>query len=135
MEQWEIELYVPSPAHPLLTHSHPVTDTPCFQSTSTDDSSISSGGAIGRQFNPEGSIGQMGEKIGGPLSKEGMIGSQFDASKGGIAGKVESMVGGPRKGGQSELGGTGYMDNLGTDTSGIPPGEDEAGGLSRTFKK
>ncbi|KAJ8123720.1 hypothetical protein ONZ43_g391 [Nemania bipapillata] len=40
---------------------------------------ISSEGAIGKQFNPEGAIGKIGEKIGGPLSKEGMIGSQFDA--------------------------------------------------------
>ncbi|KAI0102003.1 hypothetical protein GGR51DRAFT_562924 [Nemania sp. FL0031] len=57
---------------------------------------ISSEGAIGKQFNPEGAIGKIGEKIGGPLSKEGMIGSQFDASKGGIAGHVERAVDGPR---------------------------------------
>ncbi|KAI1739026.1 hypothetical protein F4680DRAFT_466833 [Xylaria scruposa] len=57
---------------------------------------ISSAGAIGKQFNPEGSIGKIGEKIGGPLSKEGMIGSQFDASKNGIAGHVERAVDGPR---------------------------------------
>jgi hypothetical protein len=47
----------------------------------------------------EGSIGQIGEKVGGPFSKEGMIGSQFDASKSGIAGTVEKMVGGPRNDG------------------------------------
>jgi len=44
----------------------------------------------------EGSIGQIGEKVGGPFSKDGMIGSQFDASKGGIAGTVEKAVDGPR---------------------------------------
>ncbi|KAL0638825.1 hypothetical protein Q9L58_002054 [Maublancomyces gigas] len=60
-----------------------------------DPSIISSGGAIGRQFNPDGNIGQIGEKIGGPFSKDGMIGSQFDAAKGGIAGTVEKAVDGP----------------------------------------
>ncbi|KAK6533677.1 hypothetical protein TWF694_002609 [Orbilia ellipsospora] len=58
---------------------------------------ISSEGAIGRQFNPDGNIGQLGNKVGGPFSEDGFIGSQFDASKEGIAGKVERAVGGPRK--------------------------------------
>ncbi|RMZ73268.1 dna-directed rna polymerase i 49 kda polypeptide [Pyrenophora seminiperda CCB06] len=56
---------------------------------------ISSAGAIGRQFNPDGAIGQIGQTIGGPLSKDGIIGSQFDASKNGIAGHVERAVDGP----------------------------------------
>lgn len=43
----------------------------------------------------DGNIGQIGEKIGGPFSKDGMIGSQFDAAKGGIAGTVERAVDGP----------------------------------------
>lgn len=30
---------------------------------------VSSAGAIGKQFNPDGNIGQVGEKIGGPFSK------------------------------------------------------------------
>ncbi|KAK6344422.1 hypothetical protein TWF696_008059 [Orbilia brochopaga] len=58
---------------------------------------ISSEGAIGRQFNPDGNIGQLGNKVGGPFHEDGFIGSQFDASKEGIAGKVERAVGGPRK--------------------------------------
>ncbi|KAL6703116.1 hypothetical protein ACN47E_010178 [Coniothyrium glycines] len=57
---------------------------------------LSSEGAIGRQFNPDGSIGQIGEKVGGPFSKDGVIGSQFDAAKNGIAGHVERAVDGPR---------------------------------------
>ncbi|KAF2115075.1 hypothetical protein BDV96DRAFT_493733 [Lophiotrema nucula] len=57
---------------------------------------LSSEGALGKQFNPNGSIGQIGEMVGGPFSKEGAIGSQFDASKGGIAGTVERAVDGPR---------------------------------------
>merc|ERR1712130_769922 len=57
---------------------------------------ISSEGAIGKQFNPKGAIGQIGEKIGGPLSSKGVIGSQFDASQNGIAGHVERAVDGPR---------------------------------------
>jgi hypothetical protein len=46
-------------------------------------------------FAADGNIGQVGEKIGGPFSKDGAIGSQFDASKGGIAGTVERAVDGP----------------------------------------
>ncbi|KAF2273764.1 uncharacterized protein EI97DRAFT_435684 [Westerdykella ornata] len=57
---------------------------------------ISSEGAIGKHFNPEGTIGQIGEKIGGPFSSQGMIGKQFDASKDGLAGHVERAVDGPR---------------------------------------
>ncbi|KAJ4304557.1 hypothetical protein N0V90_000083 [Kalmusia sp. IMI 367209] len=60
-------------------------------------STISSGGAVGKQFNPDGNIGQVGEKIGGPFSKDGAIGSQFDASKDGIAGQVEKAVDGPSR--------------------------------------
>ncbi|KAH0421023.1 hypothetical protein CcaCcLH18_13662 [Colletotrichum camelliae] len=62
----------------------------------SNPSVISSEGAIGKQFNPDGNIGQIGEKIGGPFSKDGVIGSQFNASKGGIAGTVEKAVDGPR---------------------------------------
>lgn len=54
----------------------------------------------------DGNIGQIGEKIGGPFSKDGMIGSQFDAAKGGIAGTVEKAVDGPsqKKPGDSSAG-------------------------------
>ncbi|KAI8181099.1 hypothetical protein K4K51_002093 [Colletotrichum sp. SAR 10_75] len=62
----------------------------------SNPSIISSEGAIGKQFNPDGNIGQIGEKIGGPFSQDGAIGSQFNASKGGIAGTVEKAVDGPR---------------------------------------
>ncbi|ROW07248.1 hypothetical protein VMCG_03791 [Cytospora schulzeri] len=58
---------------------------------------ISSEGAVGKQFNPDGNIGQVGEKIGGAFSKDGAIGSQFDASKDGIAGNVEKAVDGPAR--------------------------------------
>jgi len=64
-------------------------------SSPENPSVISSAGAVGKQFNPDGSIGQIGEKIGGPFSKDGAIGSQFDASKDGIAGQVEKAVDGP----------------------------------------
>jgi len=67
------------------------------QTNPSNPSIISSGGAIGKQFNPDGNIGQIGEKIGGPFSKDGIIGSQFDASKNGIAGTVEKAVDGPSK--------------------------------------
>ncbi|KAL5382819.1 hypothetical protein DPSP01_006374 [Paraphaeosphaeria sporulosa] len=54
---------------------------------------ISSAGAIGKQFNPDSAIGQIGQKIGGPLSKEGVIGSQFDASKDGRTGSRDTWRG------------------------------------------
>ena len=57
---------------------------------------LASDGAIGQHFNPDGAVGQIGEKVGGPLSKDGLIGSQFDASKQGVAGLVEKAVGGPK---------------------------------------
>ncbi|KAI5196046.1 hypothetical protein E4T42_07089 [Aureobasidium subglaciale] len=67
-----------------------------------DPSVISSAGAIGKQFNPDGNVGQIGEKarpisIGGAFSKDGAIGSQFDASKDGLAGQVEKAVDGPSR--------------------------------------
>lgn len=43
----------------------------------------------------DGNVGQIGEKIGGAFSKDGAVGSQFDASKDGIAGIVEKAVDGP----------------------------------------
>lgn len=103
---------LPTPP-PLLTSSVPTrTQTPflrklvslklnfCYRdrllTCSQNPSVISSAGAIGKQFNPDGAIGQIGEKIGGPLSSQGVIGSQFDASKDGIAGHVERAVDGPR---------------------------------------
>ncbi|KAF2116027.1 hypothetical protein BDV96DRAFT_573208 [Lophiotrema nucula] len=58
---------------------------------------VSSGGAVGKQFNPDGAVGQVGEAVGGPFSKDGAIGSQFDASKDGIAGQVEKAVDGPSR--------------------------------------
>jgi hypothetical protein len=36
-------------------------------------------------------------QIGGPFSKDGAIGSQFDAAKDGIAGQVEKAVDGPSR--------------------------------------
>jgi len=42
--------------------------------TTQNPSAVSSGGAVGKQFNPDGAIGQVGEKIGGPFSKDGAIG-------------------------------------------------------------
>ncbi|KKY31437.1 hypothetical protein UCDDA912_g08628 [Diaporthe ampelina] len=66
-------------------------------SSPENPSVVSSAGAIGKQFNPDGNIGQVGEKIGGPFSKDGAIGRQFDASKDGIAGQVEKAVDGPAR--------------------------------------
>ncbi|KAH8153700.1 uncharacterized protein LAJ45_02513 [Morchella importuna] len=73
-------------------------------SDAKNPSILSSGGAIGKQFNPDGAIGQIGEKIGGPFSSKGAIGSQFDAAQGGIAGTVERAVDGPSQQGQGTPG-------------------------------
>ncbi|KAF1947005.1 hypothetical protein EJ02DRAFT_417992 [Clathrospora elynae] len=62
---------------------------------SGNPSVLSSSGAIGKVFNPDGAVGQLGTAVGGPFSKDGVIGSQFDASKNGIAGHVERTVDGP----------------------------------------
>ncbi|KAH8733216.1 hypothetical protein GQ44DRAFT_697085 [Phaeosphaeriaceae sp. PMI808] len=56
---------------------------------------LSSAGAIGKQFNPDGALGSIPQAVGGPLSKDGVIGSQFDESKDGITGHVERAVDGP----------------------------------------
>ncbi|KAK4098318.1 hypothetical protein N658DRAFT_561165 [Parathielavia hyrcaniae] len=50
-------------------------------------------GAIGKQFTPEGSLGGMAQKVGGPMDKEGMIGKQF-TTEGSIGGAVQNMMGG-----------------------------------------
>ncbi|KAA8893596.1 hypothetical protein FN846DRAFT_923567 [Sphaerosporella brunnea] len=67
-----------------------------MKSTSPENPSVfSSSGAIGRQFNPDGTLGSIPQAVGGPFDKDGIIGSQFDAAKGGVAGTVERMVDGP----------------------------------------
>ncbi|EOA89445.1 hypothetical protein ACJQWK_09267 [Exserohilum turcicum] len=57
---------------------------------------LSSAGVIGKNFNPDGAIGQAGSSIGGPFAADGVVGSQFDARQNGIAGLVERAVDGPR---------------------------------------
>ncbi|KAH0827262.1 hypothetical protein FOPE_00070 [Fonsecaea pedrosoi] len=56
-------------------------------------------GSIGSQFKPEGSIGQMGEKAGGPLSSEGAVGKQFtpQGSVGGAAQSAAEQMQGEKK--------------------------------------
>ncbi|ORX93552.1 hypothetical protein BCR34DRAFT_608535 [Clohesyomyces aquaticus] len=66
-------------------------------SSPQNPSVLSSGGTVGKQFNPDGAVGQIGEAIGGPFSKDGAIGSQFDAAKDGLAGQVEKAVDGPSR--------------------------------------
>ncbi|KUJ11249.1 uncharacterized protein LY89DRAFT_700477 [Mollisia scopiformis] len=58
---------------------------------------LSSGGAVGKQFNPDGAIGGVAQEIGGPFDKDGAIGKQFDAAKDGLAGQVEKAVDGPSR--------------------------------------
>lgn len=44
----------------------------------------------------EGAIGGMGQKVGGPFAKEGMIGEHFTA-EGSVGGTVQSMMGGKKQ--------------------------------------
>jgi hypothetical protein len=44
----------------------------------------------------QGAIGSMGQKIGGPFDKEGMIGKQF-TPEGSIGGAVQNAMGGEKK--------------------------------------
>merc|ERR1712093_150976 len=66
-------------------------------SSPKDPSIISSAGAIGKQFNPDGAIGGVAQEVGGPFDKDGAIGKQFDAAKDGLAGQVEKAVDGPSR--------------------------------------
>lgn len=48
-------------------------------------------GTAGRQFEADGKIGQVGEKVGGPFSSEGSVGSQF-TKEGAIGGKAQEAA-------------------------------------------
>lgn len=80
------------------------------KTTGTGTSAFSADGAIGKQFTgtsihmstcneamanqttADGSIGQIGEKVGGPFSSEGAIGKQFTTG-GAIGGTVQENLG------------------------------------------
>lgn len=53
---------------------------------------FTSKGAVGSQFNPEGPVGSIPQKVGGPFDKEGAIGKQF-TSEGVIGGTVDKLLG------------------------------------------
>ncbi|KAI4722202.1 hypothetical protein E4T48_01550 [Aureobasidium sp. EXF-10727] len=62
------------------------------KTTGTGTSAFSADGAIGKQFTSDGSIGQIGEKVGGPFSSQGAIGKQF-TTEGSIGGTVQEQLG------------------------------------------
>ncbi|CAD0106370.1 unnamed protein product [Aureobasidium uvarum] len=79
------------------------------KTTGTGTSAFSADGAIGKQFTgmlmlsvihiaianqipADGSIGQIGEKVGGPFSSQGAIGKQFTTG-GSIGGTVQEQLG------------------------------------------
>ncbi|KAK3954461.1 hypothetical protein QBC32DRAFT_336070 [Pseudoneurospora amorphoporcata] len=62
----------------------------------TKPRAFDSDGAIGKQFTETGAIGQIGEKVGGPLSSEGVIGKQF-TDKGAIGGTIQNTLGGEKQ--------------------------------------
>ncbi|KAF2143439.1 uncharacterized protein K452DRAFT_317579 [Aplosporella prunicola CBS 121167] len=49
---------------------------------------FSAQGAVGKQFTPEGSVGGMAQKLGGPFDAKGAIGKQF-TEQGSIGGMVQ----------------------------------------------
>jgi len=49
-------------------------------------------GAVGSQFEPDGAVGQVPQKVGGPFDKDGVIGRQF-TSEGVVGGAVDKVVG------------------------------------------
>lgn len=57
---------------------------------------LSSEGAIGKQFKPDGAIGSIGQAVGGPLAADGAIGKAF-TEHGSVGGSINSAVGGPKK--------------------------------------
>ncbi|BFZ62521.1 hypothetical protein YB2330_003620 [Saitoella coloradoensis] len=48
-------------------------------------------GPIGQKFEADGSVGSIGQKVGGPFSKDGVIGKQF-TSKGKLGGTVDAAA-------------------------------------------
>ncbi|KAF2665553.1 hypothetical protein BT63DRAFT_482486 [Microthyrium microscopicum] len=58
-------------------------------STASGPGVLSSEGAIGKQFTEKGSIGSIGQAVGGPFDKEGAIGKQF-TKDGSIGGTMEN---------------------------------------------
>ena len=56
-----------------------------------DKTPLSKDGSVGEKFRPDGEIGQVGEKIGGPFSSDGKVGKEF-TSKGAVGGKAQEMA-------------------------------------------
>ncbi|KAK5087332.1 hypothetical protein LTR70_002180 [Exophiala xenobiotica] len=71
--------------------SHGVKTGAGEKETGQGTSMFSKDGAIGKQFTATGNIGQMGEKVGGPLSSQGSIGSQF-TEQGSVGGAFQRMA-------------------------------------------
>ncbi|KAJ9628874.1 hypothetical protein H2203_002777 [Taxawa tesnikishii (nom. ined.)] len=65
---------------------------PVGEKTTGATSLFSKEGAIGKQFQPEGMIGSVGEAVGGPFSSKGAIGQNFTA-EGSIGGAVHEHLG------------------------------------------
>ncbi|CCX32657.1 hypothetical protein FPQ18DRAFT_4579 [Pyronema domesticum] len=53
---------------------------------------FTSKGAVGKEFNADGAIGQVPQKIGGAFDKNGSIGKQF-TDKGAIGGTTDKVLG------------------------------------------
>lgn len=48
-------------------------------------------GTVGRQFESDGKVGQVAEKVGGPFSSDGAVGEKF-TKEGAIGGKAQEMA-------------------------------------------
>jgi len=48
-------------------------------------------GSVGANFQPDGKVGQVGEKVGGPFSSDGAVGKEF-TDKGSVGGTAQSAA-------------------------------------------
>ena len=97
--------YVKSINSHILSHLPPQTsqsnhtNTPPSGQNPTDQkapAAFDAKGTIGGAFTKDGAIGNLGEKVGGPLSSDGAIGKNFNAD-GAIGGSVQNALGGEKK--------------------------------------
>lgn len=78
--------------HPNHTNTLRSGQTPSDQKAPAFDAK----GTIGGAFTKDGAIGSVGEKVGGPLASDGMIGKNFNPD-GTIGGSVQNALGGEKK--------------------------------------
>ncbi|KAF2758388.1 hypothetical protein EJ05DRAFT_350045 [Pseudovirgaria hyperparasitica] len=82
----------PEPAAIQSPHTNTMSDKITDDTAAQGKPLFNAGGAIGKQFEADGVVGQLGEGIGGPLSSKGAIGKNF-TKEGAIGGNVNKTLG------------------------------------------